>query len=453
LISFEKSTKPGVISGVGAIVSNRPSTNDASVTAPKYQSVHDSLLVTIEGLPAGTAMPTERELCLTFGVSRATVRQALGQLELEQRIFRRQGKGTFVARPKIEQRLELMSHTEGMRERGIVPSSKLIDVRRIAAGIDVGAQLGLSPKAEVLRIERLRLADGDPIAIEVLYLNADRFDGITAALSDNGSLYQLLASNYGVELASAEETIEAVIAEGRDAALLKCQSGMPLLMLSRRTLDTSGQPTEFVRSLYRGDRYRFQTGLRRPHQGNGRSVADQGTLTIRVAQPNDAEVMASVFIDAWRGAYRGIVDDAVIDALQHGDIASWMRNLVANTAARTLVAEEGPGDVLGFTRFGDDAEDAANGHIFAMYVATRASGKGVGRQLLERAIGEVDPNSTRAVTLWVFERNIRARRFYEAAGFRPDGGARVEDLYQAPEISMKRSPTSAGVAPTASVGS
>jgi GntR family transcriptional regulator len=423
---------------VGGVVTVRPSPIDASVSAPKYQSVHDALLVTIEGLPAGTAMPTERELCLTFGVSRATVRQALGQLELEQRIFRRQGKGTFVARPKIEQRLELMSHTEGMRERGIVPSSKLIDVRRIPAGLDVGMQLGLSPKAEVLRIERLRLADGDPIAIEVLYLNADRFDGITAALSDNGSLYQLLSSNYGVELASAEETIEAVIAEGRDAALLKCQSGMPLLMLSRRTLDTSGQPTEFVRSLYRGDRYRFQTGLQRPRQWNGGSANSNDTLAIRVAEPHDSEALANVFIDAWRGAYRGIVDDTVIDALQHGDITSWMRNLIANTAARTLVAEAVTGDVVGFVRFGDEAEEAAVGHIFALYVSTGASGKGVGRQLLERAIEELDPRGTRPISLWVFERNDRARRLYEAAGFAPDGETRVEDLYRAPEIRMKR---------------
>ncbi len=88
--------------------------------------------------------------------------------------------------------------------------------------------------------------------------------------------------------------------------------------------------------------------------------------------------MASVFIDAWRGAYRGIVDDAIIDALQHGDIASWMRNLVANTAARTFVAEESPGEVLGFTRFGDDAQDPANGHIFALYVATECEWEGRG---------------------------------------------------------------------------
>jgi GntR family transcriptional regulator len=412
---------------------------EVTLSGPKYQSVHDALLLAIEGLPAGTAMPTERELCTTYGVSRATVRQALGQLEIEQRIFRRQGKGTFVARPKIEQRLELMSHTEGMKERGISPSSKLIDVRRIPAGLDVGVQLGLSSKAEVLRIERLRLADGDPIAIEVVFLNADRFDGITAALSDNASLYQLLASNYGVELASAEETIEAVIAEGREAGLLKCQPGMPLLMLSRRTLDTSGQPTEFVRSLYRGDRYRFQTGLQRPRPWDATPLSTSNELVVRIARPEDADQLATVFINAWRDAYRGVVEDSVIDALHHPDVASWLRNLVANTAARTFLAEKN-GEVLGFTRFGDDVNEPAHGHVFALYVSPSASRQGVGRRLLGRAIDELDPMSMRAITLWVFEANTRARSFYEAAGFAPDGGARVEELYRAQEISMTRRP-------------
>ncbi len=411
---------------------------DVSVVAPKYQSVHDSILMSIEGLPAGSAMPTERELCLTYGVSRATVRQALGQLEIEQRIFRRQGKGTFVARPKIEQSLELMSHTEGMRSRGISPSSKLIDVRRIQAGIDVGFQLDLSPKSEVLRIERLRLADGEPIALEVLFLNADRFDGITSALSDNASLYQLLSSNYGVELASAEETIEAVIAEGREAGLLKCQPGMPLLMLSRRTLDTNGQVTEFVRSLYRGDRYRFQTGLQRPRQGISTQVKGANELRLREAQQSDANALADVFIDTWRDAYRGVVDDAVIDALNHADIASWMAGLIANEAAKTLVAERTNGEIVGFTRFGDETEEPANGHLFALYVAPRAAGNGVGRGLLERVIKELDPESSRPVTLWVFDANERAQRLYRAAGFEPDGRRRVEELYGAQEIGMRR---------------
>jgi GntR family transcriptional regulator len=423
-------------------VSDKPTLlADTLTNAPKYQSVHDAILVSIEGLAAGSAMPTERELCLTYGVSRATVRQALGQLEIEQRIFRRQGKGTFVARPKIEQSLELMSHTEGMRSRGISPSSKLIDVRRIPAGIDVGLQLDLSPKAEVLRIERLRLADGEPIALEVLFLNADRFDGITSALGDNASLYQLLSSNYGVELASAEETIEAVVAEGREAGLLKCQPGMPLLMLSRRTLDTNGEITEFVRSLYRGDRYRFQTGLQRPRQGISAQVKESDELLIRAAQPSDAPALATVFIDAWHHGYRGVVDDAIIDALDHAEVATWLAELVSDASATTLVAGRDNGEVVGFARYGDDLDDPNYGHLFALYVAPRDAGRGVGRLLLEHVINEVDPNSTRAITLWVFEANERAQRLYRAAGFSADGRRRVEEQYGAQEIAMRRDGT------------
>jgi GntR family transcriptional regulator len=409
-------------------------------TYPKYQSVHDALVQVIEGLPTGSAMPTERELCQKYGVSRSTVRQALGQLEVEQRIYRRQGKGTFVAMAKIEQRLELMSHTEGMRARGISPSSKLIDVRRIPAGIDVGEMLGLEPEAEVLRIERLRLADGDPIAIEVLFLNAIRFDGITAALSDSASLYQLLSSNYGVELASAEETIEAVVAERREAGLLRCQPGMPLLMLSRRTLDTSGQPTEFVRSLYRGDRYRFQTGLQRPHQQISEIPDAPKETTIRPAKGSDAGELAKVFVAAWKGSYRGIVDDAIIDGLKEDEVADWLAGLLSSDTAQTFVAESPSGQVVGFTRCGADSDERASGQLYALYVDPAAARRGVGRRLLERTLGELDPRGERPVTLWVFEANQRARHLYQQAGFVADGGRRIEEQYGAQEIRMRREP-------------
>jgi ribosomal protein S18 acetylase RimI-like enzyme len=218
---------------------------------------------------------------------------------------------------------------------------------------------------------------------------------------------------------------------------------MPLLMLSRRTLDTGGQPTEFVRSLYRGDRYRFQTGLQRPRPWDATPISASNELVVRIARPDDADQLATVFIDAWRDAYRGVVDDTVIDALHHPDVASWLRNLVANTAARTFLAEKND-EVLGFTRFGDDANEPVHGHVFALYVSPSASRQGVGRRLLERAIDELDPMSTRAITLWVFEANTRARGFYEAAGFEPDGGARVEELYRAQEISMTRRPRRPG---------
>ncbi len=408
---------------------------------PKYRQLRAALAALIRGLPAGSPVPTERELCLSYGVSRSTVRQALQQLELEQRIYRRQGKGTFVAQAKIEQPLELTSHTEGMRARGIIPGSKLIDVRRIPAGADVGPRLGLAPDAEVLRIERLRLADGDPIAIEVLYLSAARFDGITSALGESGSLYQLLYSDYGVELASAEETIEAVVAGHREVELLGSWPGAPLLLLSRRTLDTRGQPTEYVRSLYRGDRFRFRTHLERPHERGSAPAWSAGDANLRPARREDSRALARVFVEAWRGSYRGVVDDSVIAALDEDEITDWLGNLVTTGVQHTLVAEVPPGRVVGFTRYGDDPDDPRDGHVYALYVAPEAAGRGVGRRLLERAIGEIETRGRRAATLWVFEANGRARALYAAAGFEPDGAQRIEPRYGADEIRMRREPS------------
>lgn len=418
-------------------MAERALTTSVDQTTPKYLTIHDALAEEIEQLPAGSALPTERELCERHGVSRATVRQALAQLEAEQRIYRRQGKGTFVAMAKIEQPLELTSHTEGMRARGLAPSSKLIDVARIPAGVEIGSKLHLDPDAEVLRIERLRLANDDPIAIEVLYLHAARFDGITAALDDHASLYQLLSSNYGVELAAADETIEAVAADRRAAELLRCPLGTPLLLLSRRTVDDQGRPTEFVTSLYRGDRYRFQTRLHRPSR---ELVPARAPSTIRAATVHDARAIAKVFIAAWRGAYRGIVSDRIIDDLNEDEVTDWLGNLIGSPAASTFVAEGADHEIVGFTRCGNDPDDVRRGHVYALYVTPETSGRGVGRHLLARALHHVDPDGTRAVTLWVFETNERARRVYERSGFVPDGARRVEEAYGVQEIRLRRPP-------------
>lgn len=402
-----------------------------SGSRPKYRLLRDALVGMIHGLPEGAALPTERTLCADFGVSRATVRHALQRLEDEQRIYRVQGKGTFVARAKIEQRLGLTSHTEEMRARGMVPGSKLIDVSRMPASSEVASALRLGEGTEVLRIERLRLADGDPIAIEVLYLNAERFDGISAALGESASFYQLLHSDYGVELASAEETIEAVVAGARDAELLRCGLAMPLLLISRLSLDTHGRPTEYVRSRYRGDRFRFRRHLERSLDG---PVPAERPPTLRAANDSDAAELAAVFVSSWKAGYPGVVDDAVIAALDEQEVAGWLLPM-ATATQQTVLAEGADGSVLGWVRFGDDPDDAANGHIYSLYVRPSAGGRGVGRRLLEHG---VESCGARAVTLWVFEENARARRLYSAAGFAPDGRRRVEPEYGAQELHLTR---------------
>ena len=249
---------------------------------PKYEKLREQLVRHLAGLPQGSRFSTERELCRIYEVSRATVRQALQRLEAEQRIYRRRGKGTFVARPKIEQILELTSHTEDMKARGIVPGSRLIDVRRIEASAEVAAMLGLDAASEVLRIERVRLGDGEPIALEVVFVDAHRFDGLADALGDSASLYQLLETAYGVELTLADETIEAVVADERAVELLGTAIGAPLLLLSRRTLDAKGTPTEFVQSLYRGDRFRFRAPIGR-RQSTALQRGDEPSAATTVA--------------------------------------------------------------------------------------------------------------------------------------------------------------------------
>jgi len=212
-------------------------------------------------------------------------------------------------------------------------------------------------------------------------------------------------------------------------------------MLSRRTLDTSGQPIEFVRSLYRGDRYRFQTGLRRPTPTPPTPAsAPRPSVRVRRATENDAPALARVFIDSWRGAYRGIVADSVIDALDLEETTSWLGQLVAATSAQTLVAEIESDQIVGFTRLGAEPDNPGHGHVFALYVSPSSSGRGVGRLLLEKALIILDPLSSRTVTLWVFEENARARTLYAHAGFVPDGARRVEEPYGAQEIRLRRMP-------------
>jgi GntR family transcriptional regulator len=401
----------------------------------KGERLRESLLEIIRALPEGAALPTERELCERFDVARGTVRQVLQRLETEQRIYRRQGKGTFVAPAKIEQRLGLTSHTEEMRASGFEPSSKLNDVSRIIAPPEILAALSLPEGSEVLQIERLRLADGEPIAIEVLYLNAERFDGITTALGDDVSFYHLLRSRYGVELDSAEETIEAVIAGPREARLLDCAQPAALLQLSRRTVDSRGRPVEYVRSLYRADRFRFRQQLHRPH------VPDSDEPLLRPASAEDAVALAAVFASAWRGGYRSIVPDDVIDALDEDDLAGWLRTLVTGSDQTTLVCQSPDDRVLGFVRYGNDPGDPRDGHIYALYVDAEHSGRGYGRRLLTRALADLGLRGHDVVTLWVFEANAPARRLYESEGFRPDGAQRVEPEYRADEIRLRREAT------------
>lgn len=237
---------------------------DPNNGVPKYRQLQHVLEEMIDRLQPGDPLPPERELEQEFGVSRVTVRQALQQLVLAGRLERIQGRGTFVARPKVEQVLALTSFSEEMVQRGMRPGSRTLGVERIAARGPIAQALELPEGAAVLVLRRLRLADDEPMALETVYLPAERFPDLERTDLTNRSLYAWLAERHGVELSHATQTIEATVLGAEDARLLEVAPGMPAFRLERVSYDQFGRPVELVRSLYRGDRYKLHARLERP---------------------------------------------------------------------------------------------------------------------------------------------------------------------------------------------
>jgi GntR family transcriptional regulator len=232
---------------------------------PKYFQLKRALVEELmRTLPAGHAIPPERTLAEEFNTSRTTVLQALQELVAEGRLERHQGRGTFIAQPKVSQLLQFTSHTEDMRAQGLEPSSRLLEVDTMQADAPLAERLKIRRGMRVVRIERLRMANGEPMAIEATHLADRRFPKLVGRLAGQSSLYAVLAEEYGVTLADAEETIETATADPREADLLATEVGMPLLLLSRHSFDEEGLPVEWVRSVYRGDRYKLVARLRRP---------------------------------------------------------------------------------------------------------------------------------------------------------------------------------------------
>jgi GntR family transcriptional regulator len=145
----------------------------------KHDMVRERLLDLIEDLAVGEVMPPERHLSADLGVARMTLRRAMDDLVAEGYLSRQQGRGTFVAKPKISQPLTMTSFSEDMRRRGMQPDSRTLSITVTAAGARIGRRLGTSPGEQILKVSRLRLADGEPMAIETLHVPARLVPGLT----------------------------------------------------------------------------------------------------------------------------------------------------------------------------------------------------------------------------------------------------------------------------------
>jgi GntR family transcriptional regulator len=227
----------------------------------KQRETRERVLDLIESLSSGDAIPSERQLTVDLGVSRLTVRAALDELVREGYLIRRRGAGTYVNLPKVaKETAAINSFTEDMRERGLTPASRTLELQTITAGARLGRIMHVSPSEQIVVAKRLRLADGEPMAIELVHTPASLVPGLTARDLEEESFYDLLRSRYGVAFVGGSQTVEPTVTNEEESATL----GVPLhspALLFERIMRSRTSVVEFTTSIYRGDRYRLVSEL------------------------------------------------------------------------------------------------------------------------------------------------------------------------------------------------
>lgn len=210
-------------------------------------------------------LPTEDELAESYGVSKATVRQALRDLVQAELVRREQGRGTFVAETKIQfGPRRLASFTEEMRDFGLRSSSKVLSQGVIPADSGLAGKLNVAEGSDVYRIERLRVAGEEPMGLQTVHVPAHLAPGLLETDFATASLYETLERRYRLVPDHASQTHFALALDARQAKLLQVAEDSPALGGERLTFLSSGQPLELTLSLMRGDRYQIQLKLERP---------------------------------------------------------------------------------------------------------------------------------------------------------------------------------------------
>jgi GntR family transcriptional regulator len=213
-----------------------------------------------------SAIPSERQLVQAYHVSRSTIREAIGVLIRQGYLYREQGVGTFVAPQKMTKSTqELTSFSEDMKRRGMKPGQMILQIGFTEPPAKVIEKLELpGDTSQIFHVYRLRFSDDTPFALQTSYLALPNGGEIKREeLESTGSLYEILAVRYNIMPTEAEETLEATLATAEEARLLQTAEGGPLLLSSRTLLGLDRHPIEFVKTLYRGDRYQYVTRVTR----------------------------------------------------------------------------------------------------------------------------------------------------------------------------------------------
>ncbi len=236
---------------------------DKTSRIPLYYQLMDIIINMIDREEFGEddQLPSEREFCEIYNVSRSTVRQAIQELEKEGYIYRVHGKGTFVSREKFRQDLlEFYSFTEEMKKIGKVPSSKVLDFEIVESNEKIAKKMRLNPKDRVYVFTRLRLADNEPMMLETSFIPYDRFPGITKEDLEENAMYDIFTKKYDANFTGAEEIFQSVLTKEYEADLLEYFSGLPSMMIERLTYEED-LIIEYTKGIARGDRFKYHVYL------------------------------------------------------------------------------------------------------------------------------------------------------------------------------------------------
>jgi GntR family transcriptional regulator len=231
---------------------------------PLYAALESQLAAGIGGgeFPVGTQLPTEEQLIQRFSVSRTTVRKAIQNLSERGLIEIRRGTGTFVAQPKITQDLtELTGFVEDMEALGHTASARLIDRRVVSADACVAEHLRMAVGTTVMRIQRVRIANGIAMSFDETFLPLHIGEQIVRHDLEANPIFALLEQRYGIALLEADYNLEAVSATCDVAAALSVQVGSPIFLIERTSYAAGDQPVDYEKLFYRGDLIRFKTRL------------------------------------------------------------------------------------------------------------------------------------------------------------------------------------------------
>ncbi|OWW19152.1 GntR family transcriptional regulator [Noviherbaspirillum denitrificans] len=214
--------------------------------------------------PPHSRLPAESELGSIFGVSRITVRQALGDLQREGIIFRIPGKGTFVSRPKAYQELgHLEGFAQAMARMGHDIRNVVISHRLVEASAQVAERMQAGAGDTVSEIKRIRHLDDEPVSLEITYLPQDIGERLRSEDLERRDIFAILEQGYGIPLGHADIRIDAILADRTLAATLRVDEGAALLRLERLTHTSSGKPLDFEYLYFRGDAFQYRLRVAR----------------------------------------------------------------------------------------------------------------------------------------------------------------------------------------------